>query len=478
MPEHELEKLLGGFAADTLTEEERKILYTAALQDQQLFNAMADEQALKELLTDPVVRHRLLQALQKTSPSGAGGLLSWLDWFRRPAGLAFAGGLAAAALAVVLGTKIYQDSLKQAVRSVATEEAKPAAPPATAPPVSQPTPPFTAESQPQAKMNEVPAKAAAKKDALLDKVAKRERAVSPSPQEPKASDSVAYADKGRKEQDEGRRQADAPVAEPGKAVEGASASADQKPAASSAPPASVPIPPPMQAPAGAAATGATAPTVSARTLFYGEVVARPESGMMAQEKERAMKPLAESAPQANKPERRFDQFSQLGRAKGAITSVKPLSLRYSFVVRGTDGQEREVDAATVSRSGGHVRLTVEVNQDAYLQIFETVGSSIPQLLFPDKSSGQTSLTIAAGQRQYIALPTESGPTTLTARLSRAPIGPITRQEAAMPDRRSSRQVQESITAGGTDASQEQATYVVNQDPSSAQLSVTIPLNAP
>ena len=138
MAEHELEKLLGGFAADTLTPEERQKLFTAALQDQQLFNALADEQALKELLTDPAVRRRLLDALPQTSPSRAGGSVSWLDWFRRPAGLALAGGLAAAIFAVVLGTKIYQESLKQSVRSIATEDAKPAAP---TPSASQPAPP-------------------------------------------------------------------------------------------------------------------------------------------------------------------------------------------------------------------------------------------------------------------------------------------------------------------------------------------------
>ena len=134
MSEHDLEKLLGGFAADTLTAEEKQTLYTAALQDQQLFNALADEQALKELLSDQDVRRRLLTSLQQESASGAGGSLSWLDWFRRPAGLAFAGGLAAAALALVLGIRIYQDSLRPAAQSVATEE--PASPPAPMPPAS------------------------------------------------------------------------------------------------------------------------------------------------------------------------------------------------------------------------------------------------------------------------------------------------------------------------------------------------------
>ncbi|MEX5215109.1 MAG: hypothetical protein NW703_13195 [Nitrospiraceae bacterium] len=59
MAESDLGKLLGGFATDTLTAEERQALFTAALRDQQLFNALADEQALKELLADPAVCRKL-----------------------------------------------------------------------------------------------------------------------------------------------------------------------------------------------------------------------------------------------------------------------------------------------------------------------------------------------------------------------------------------------------------------------------------
>ena len=69
MSEHNLEKLLGGFAADTLTAEEKQTLYAAALQDQQLFNALADEQALKELLSDQDIRRRLLASLEQKSRS-------------------------------------------------------------------------------------------------------------------------------------------------------------------------------------------------------------------------------------------------------------------------------------------------------------------------------------------------------------------------------------------------------------------------
>jgi hypothetical protein len=197
---------------------------------------------------------------------------------------------------------------------------------------------------------------------------------------------------------------------------------------------------------------------------------------MAKEQRQAMKPLAESAPQANRPERPREGLSQLGKAAGTAAQLRPLGLRYSFVVRGTDGQEREVDAATASKSIQPVFLTVEANQDAYLQVWETVGSSTPQLLWPEKETGQISLKITAGQRQHIPLPMESGPVTLTARISRVPSGPITRHESTMFDRLSPNQLQESITASNQTGSQERATYVVNQDPSSpAQVAVDITL---
>jgi hypothetical protein len=467
MSEPELEKLLGAFATDTLTDEERKLLYQAALQDQQIFNALADEQALKELLTDPVVRRRLLQALNQTSSSGAGASLSWLDWFRRPASLAVAGGLAAAVFAVVLGTKIYQDSLKQAAQPVATENTTPTVPPAPAAPASQPVPPQAAEPREKARNNIALAVPLPKKDASADKMAKRERSADAALKEQRDSDAASGRLKLRSQQDEVRMPAEAPVATLGKSAEEATASADQRLAAS---------PAPLQAQPSAPAAEAVSPTVSARTLFYGEEPTRFDGRMMAQEQERTMKPLAGPGPQANRPEQKTDGIVAAGKSARAVTQLKPLGLRYSFVVRGLNKQDREVDTATASKSTEPVRLTVEANQDAYLQIWKTVGSSTPQLLLPEKESGQISLKVAAGQRQQIPLPADSGAVTLTARLSRVPFGPITRQEAAMFDRLSPYQLQETITATGSAGSQEQATYIVSQDPSpTAQLSVTIPL---
>jgi hypothetical protein len=463
MSEHDLEKLLGGFAADTLTPEEKQTLYTAALQDQQLFNALADEQVLKELLADPDVRRRLLASLEQRSASGAVGSLSWLDWFRRPAGLAFAGGLAAAALAVVLGIRIYQDSLRQAAQSVATEETKPA---------SQPAMPQAIEPRAKAKENVAPAIDLPKKDTVIDKLGKRERSAPPPSKNERTSDVARDSLKQRSEQSEASREAEAPVAALSKSAKEVTQSADEKLEASSAPPATTPEPKQVQAPAGGRVAATSTPALSARALFYGGEPGRADTRSMAKEREQTTKPLAESAPQTNRLERPLEGPSQLGKAAGTAVQLRPLGLRYSFVVRGTDGQEREVDAATAAKSMQPVFLTMEANQDAYLQVWKTVGSSTPQLLWPEKATGQISLKMTAGQRQLIPLPRESEPVTLTARLSRVPSEPITRQETAMFDRRSPNQLQEFIMPSGAAGSQERATYVVNQDPSTtAQIAV-------
>ena len=473
MAEHELEKLLGGFAADTLTPEERQKLFTAALQDQQLFNALADEQALKELLTDPTVRRRLLDVLQQTSPSRAGGSVSWLDWFHRPAGLALAGGLAAAIFAVVLGTKIYQESLKQSVRSIATEDAKPAAP---TPSASQPAPPSLSEPRPTTKLTEEQAKESARKEVFLDRAGKRTRPARPSPaQEQHGTKSSPNRETmQRTEQDEFRKQADPPVASLNKTAEDIPALPDQKLGAGGVPPAAPTEVSPMDAPVPSPLTG-VATSSSARALFYDGGAARLDAPAATGMKGPAMESRAKSTPQADRVEKKTERLATPGKAAGSTAQLKPLGLRYSFMIRGSDGQEQEVDAITASKSLELVRLTVKTNQDAHLQVWTTAPSSKPQLLFPNRDAGRISLKVYADTREDISLPTNSGPLTLTLRLSRVPFGPITRQESAMLDRHSANQLTESVTPGSPTGSQERATYVVNQDSTpTAQITVDIP----
>jgi hypothetical protein len=95
MTNDEIRKLLGGYATNTLTETERQALFEAALEDQELFDALHQEQALKELLADPISRAQIRQALEK--PRAAW----WSRWWTWTA----AASAVAAAILVVAVTR-------------------------------------------------------------------------------------------------------------------------------------------------------------------------------------------------------------------------------------------------------------------------------------------------------------------------------------------------------------------------------------
>jgi len=64
MRPEEIRKLMGGYATGTLTEAEREALFAAALEDQELFNELAGEESLRELLSDPGARTEMLAAVE------------------------------------------------------------------------------------------------------------------------------------------------------------------------------------------------------------------------------------------------------------------------------------------------------------------------------------------------------------------------------------------------------------------------------
>jgi hypothetical protein len=179
------EKLLGGYAAGTLTEAERKVLFETALQDQTLFNALADEQVFKELLDDPASRRRLIERLEQAERleqtgavvprAGGRGLLdpAWLQPSRdhearasatraerlyaasgppqpprRPTRWALAGSLVVAVLAVFVSLQLYEEAetppqpepadAERAADSMPAPAPAPAAP--TKPPAGAPAP--------------------------------------------------------------------------------------------------------------------------------------------------------------------------------------------------------------------------------------------------------------------------------------------------------------------------------------------------
>ncbi len=105
------ELILGRYATNTLTEDEKRQLNEAALHDQTLFEALADEESLKALLAIPDERARILASLQQTAPSSATTSLAPTQpsWFRRTSSLAWVGGMAAMGLALIFGWQLDQD---------------------------------------------------------------------------------------------------------------------------------------------------------------------------------------------------------------------------------------------------------------------------------------------------------------------------------------------------------------------------------
>ncbi|MBS0170319.1 MAG: hypothetical protein JSR62_08170 [Nitrospira sp.] len=405
MPEHELEQLLGGFAAGTLTADEQQRLYAAALQDQRLFNALADEQSLKELLAEPEVRRRLLDVLQQSRTQTAEPSASWWAWFRTPAGLAWAGGLAAALFAVTFGTRIYQEGLDRQARSVSTEEPGAPAPPKPSP--SQASPPAPPASEPVA---------LEKKDStnrIRSTTQKASRDTAASQPHADASQRAAIAESSQPDQH-------------------ARVSQDRSLSAETPGP-PTPAAAPMLKPAPSALSGAGAPVPAkgARALYYADA------------------------------------------------STKLLGLRYSFAIRGVNGQNQEVSAAIAARSKEPMRLVVETTVDGYLQLLQNLGSAGTRLWWPPQETGKISLKATARTRIEIPMPpsAESGLLDLVLRLSPKPFGPLTMQEVGMLDRFSGNLVIETVTSGEVAGVEESATYVVNPEATpAAQLAVDIPVS--
>jgi hypothetical protein len=93
MTNEDIRKLLGGYATGTLSEAEQKALFEAALHDETLFEELAAEQGVKDLLDDPAHRAELLRALD--APPRKPWLWRWL-----PAAGALAGVIVVASVVI------------------------------------------------------------------------------------------------------------------------------------------------------------------------------------------------------------------------------------------------------------------------------------------------------------------------------------------------------------------------------------------
>ncbi|MBV8844670.1 MAG: hypothetical protein JO307_17840 [Bryobacterales bacterium] len=132
MSNEHIQELLGRYATGALTEQERAVLFEAALEDQSLFEQLAAEHELKGLLEQPGARERMLRAL---APAPA--LKSW-GW------LGIAGSAAAVGVAAMVGVALLRAPAPKQIAQVHKEFAVPAG----AAPALAPAPPIIQSAAP------------------------------------------------------------------------------------------------------------------------------------------------------------------------------------------------------------------------------------------------------------------------------------------------------------------------------------------
>lgn len=98
MTRDEIRALIGGYATGSLTDAERSALFEAALDDQELFEELAREQTLKDVIDQPGARERLIRSLETEHA---------VAWWKRPWPWAAATAVAVAAVAIFLYKPVH-----------------------------------------------------------------------------------------------------------------------------------------------------------------------------------------------------------------------------------------------------------------------------------------------------------------------------------------------------------------------------------
>jgi hypothetical protein len=325
MNREDIQKLLGGYATGTLTPEEQQALFAAALEDQEIFDALGREQALRDLLRDPSAKAQLLAALEAPAVERAG----FWSWMRRPmvAGLATACVAGIAILAVWQGTRRRPMTAPVLVAEVKAPEVK----------VEEPAPTVVADAVVKKKA-ELPARREAASGRLAKDIAPSANVPAPAalPAAPPPPPPAAM-----------------PAAAPRPAV-------TETAVAEAQPPAPVPA---QKAIAGALADQAVQPklTLDARSLFYGNAFV-PENGQLPR--------FAAGTGGAQSSQAKLAAAVRATNASKKESATFNLGVRVS-VLRG----DEEAALSTVLNAGESVRLKVIPNEDGFLYIAARDGNA-------------------------------------------------------------------------------------------------------
>jgi hypothetical protein len=329
MNREDIDKLLGGYATGTLTPEEREALFAAALEDQQIFEALAREEPLRELLQDPFAKTRLLTALeQKPEPR-------YRRWLRPAVWAIPAAGLAAVVALLVLERPPARQPVT--IAQVLRPRSEPAVP------VPSPLPQVLEKRTLPAPAREVEPRARARPAEPLI-------AVAPPPPPPALEPALPPPPK------DAEPQADAAVLGATQIIAGPSQRAN-RPRVNMLRTQSLPVQAAGQQ--GQAGVAGYAPSSDARALYYGTPFPPVFQTNLAE------------------PQTRIRPATPPPRA-AAVTAtpvtlpMQHLGLRYSILRRGADGQVAAVDPNGPIDPGGNISLRFESNETGYLYVFERI----------------------------------------------------------------------------------------------------------
>jgi hypothetical protein len=357
MNREDARKLVGGYATGTLTPEEQRALFEAALEDQELFDELSREQALRDLLADPAARGSLIAVLEEPVPQ---------PWYRRRW---FLPALAAAVPAVALVAALLVWPARQKPVEIAMVQAPPPAPtlpqPALEAPRLSPAPAPEADTRVKAlDAAPPPARQMAAEEKLAD------RAPVPEPREARA-DAVRL-----------RKEVAAPEAPRLTAATGELGRAG---GGGGAAPAVANLAAPPQPPA-----------PGAQALFFGAVQQQAADS-------------AEQAKGSGPSQIRTQQQQQLRMATGAATAVAPPNIGVGYtILRRVDGNQytpvtelaRADTAAVRLVPNARGRLTVTAISDGASRVLLSADVA-PMNVYqtPDLREGESRISVVFTREQ-------------------------------------------------------------------------------
>ncbi|MBM3786173.1 MAG: hypothetical protein FJW30_17580 [Acidobacteria bacterium] len=138
MRNEHIERLLALYATGSLTGDEKRELFAAALHDPELFDSLAEEDSIRELVEMPGAKARLLESLEEDRPAVPATP-------RRPLWFAWAAGMAVVLVSAGISYVAFEKSSNKAVevsesRAPERPAPKPFTPPPPVPAVRKPAP--------------------------------------------------------------------------------------------------------------------------------------------------------------------------------------------------------------------------------------------------------------------------------------------------------------------------------------------------